>query len=281
MNMITMHTLIPIASAVLAAIASILARILLKGIPTKKILAVNFFTMATTLLVISPFFYKFIFSWKSLALVFLIAIIDTSANYFYFKTFENTEASVAIPILSLAPVITFLFSAIFLREFPPIVSVISALAIMCLIIVISTDWKDLSKFSRATLYPALISSFLFGISAIPSKYLLSTIAATNAPTLYMIRAGLIALFSLLIFKDSFSVLDIKTYRFVFLRGLFVISQWVLLYYALTLGSTGVAVTLGNITPIFVFIFSLIFLQEKPTVKKVIASVLVLILSLFI
>ncbi len=272
---------IPITSALLAAIASILARMLLKDIPTKKILSVNFFIMAITLLFLSPLFYKFIFSWKSIGLVFLIAIIDTLANYFYFKTFEKTEASIAVPILSLAPIITFLFSAIFLAEFPPVINIISAMCIMILVIIFSTDFKNLPRFNTTTLYPALLSSLLFGISAIPSKYLLSTLRATNAPTLYMIRAILIGLFSLLIFKDSFKALDLKIYTFIFVRGLFVIGQWVLLYYALTLGSTGVAITLGNITPIFVFILSLLFLKEKPTLKKVLVSILILVASFFI
>ena len=279
--MISTAIYILIFSALLAAVASILARVLLKDIPVKKILAVNFLIMAATLLVFSPLFYKFDFSLENIGLVFLIAVIDTLANYFYFKTFEKTEASIAIPILSLAPIITFLFSAIFLSEFPSISSVFFSLIIIILIIVVSTDLKDLKKFSRATLYPALISSFLFGISAIPSKYLLSTLHATNAPTLYMIRAALISIFALFIFKDSFSPLNIKTYRIIFLRGLFVIGQWILLYYALTLGSTGVAVTLGNITPVFVVILSFIFLREKPTIKKVLASVLILVASFFI
>lgn len=273
-----MATLIPILSAVLAAVASVLARVLLKDIPAKKILAVNFFIMATTLLVLSPLFYKFVFSLQSIGLVALIAGIDMFGNYFYFKTFEKTEASVAIPILSLAPVITFLFSAIILAEYPSFGSVAGALAIIALIIAISTDWKQWSKFTAATLYPALASAFFFGISSIPSKYLLSTLEATNAPTLYMLRAALIALFALLLFKDSFSVFDLKTYRFIFVRGLFVIGQWVLLYYALTLGSTGVAVTLGNITPVFVLFMSILFLGERFHWKKVLAAAAILAVS---
>ncbi len=279
--MIAMATWIPIASAVLAAVASVLARVLLKGIPAKKILAVNFFTMAATLLVLSPLFYKFVFSWTSAGLVLLIAVIDTLANYFYFKTFEKTEASVAVPILSLAPAITFLFSALFLQEYPSFLSVAGAFAIIALIIVLSTERGQWSKFSAATLYPALASAFLFGISAIPSKYLLSTLGATNAPTLYMIRAALIGLFAFLIFKDAFSAFDLKTYRFIFLRGLFVIGQWILLYYALTLGSTGVAVTLGNITPVFVLFFSIIFLRESFSWKKVLAAAAILAVSLLL
>lgn len=277
--MITMVTLVPIISAILAAIASILARVLLKDIPAKKMLAVNFFTMAATLLVISPLFYRFVFSWLSIGLVILIAIIDTLGNYFYFKTFEKTEASVAVPILSLTPVASLFFSAIFLREFPPLLSILGALAIVALIVFISTNWKEWKGFNKETLYPALASAFLFGLSSIPSKYLLSTLDATNPPTLYMLRAALIALFALMTFKDSFSALDLKTYRFIFIRGLFVISQWVLLYYALTLGNTGVAVTLGNITPVFVLFLSIIFLKESFSWKKVLAAIAILILSL--
>jgi len=276
--MIATATLIPIISAILAAVASVLARVLLKDIPAKKILAVNFFTMAATLLVISPLFYKFIFSWQSIGLVLLIAAVDALANYFYFKTFEKTEASVAVPLLSLAPVITFLFSAIFLGEFPSLLSVLGALLIIALIIFISTDWKQWKGFGKATLYPALVSAFLFGVSAIPSKYLLSTLEATNAPTLYMLRAALIALFALLFFKESFSSLDLKTYRFIFVRGLFVIGQWVLLYYALTLGSAGIAVTLGNITPVFVLFLSLLFLRESFNWKKALAATAILAVS---
>ncbi len=279
--MITLAILIPILSALLAAVAAVLARVLLKGVPVRKMLAVNFFIMGATLLVLSPLFYKFVFSWTSIGLVVLIAAIDMLANYFYFKTFEQTEASVAIPILSLAPVATFLASAVFLGEYPSLFHIVIALVIMGLIIIVSTDWKAWKLFSKATLYPALASSVLFGLSAIPSKYLLSTIVATNAPTLYMIRSALIGLFSLLLFKDSFSALEVKTYRFIFLRGLFVIGQWVLLYYALTLGSTGVAVTVGNITPVFVLFFSILFLKEGFNWKKVLAAVAVVLLSLLL
>ncbi|MES2023779.1 MAG: EamA family transporter [Patescibacteria group bacterium] len=273
-----LSTIIPIASAFLAAIAGILARVLLKDTPAKKMLSINFLIMGATLLVISPFFYKFTASWQSVSIVLLIAIIDTLGNYFYFKTFEKTEASIALPLLSLAPVVTFFFGAIILNEYTSILKIISSLVIVVLIIVISIDWNELPKFRKATLYPALISAFLFGLSAIPSKYLLSTIHAINAPTLYMFRAILIGIFALMFLKNSLSNLKTKTYGFIFIRGLFVIGQWILLYYAITLGNTGVAVTLGNITPIFVLFLSLIFLKEKFNWKKALAAIAILAIS---
>lgn len=279
--MIPSFTIMAIGSALLGAIAAILARRLLKGIKARDILGINFLTMGATLLVISPVFYDFRPSLPAVLLIILIALIDTLANYFFFKTFEETEASVAIPILSLAPVFTFIFGYFFLGDSVKLVTYIFSFFILISIVVFSADFKHFSRFRAQTLQPAILSSFLFGISAIPTKYLLSTLHAINSPTLYMFRAGLIGLFAILFFNFPLRSISARQYRLIFIRGLFVISQWVLLYFALARGNAGVTVTLANITPIFVFIFGVIFLKEKSTVKKVLASILALALSLVI
>lgn len=269
---------IAIASAFLGAVATILARTLLKDLKSKDILAINFFTMGIVLLLLSPSFYHFEPSPLATGLIILISLIDTAANYFYFKTFEQTDASVASPLLSLAPAFTFVFSWLFLSDIVSLRSLILSLLIVAGIIIFSIDFSRFEDFKRVTLWPALVSSFLFGMSAIPSKYLLSTMHVLNAPTLYMFRAGFIALFALLIFQFKVTNISVWQYRVIFLRGLVVIGQWILLYYALTLGSAGVTVTLGNITPIFVFLLGIIFLRERPTWKKFFATVFVLALS---
>jgi transporter family protein len=275
------YTTLAILSAVFAAVANILARTLLKDVKSRDILGINFAIMAVTLLVLSPFFYHFTISPLAIGLLGLVALIDTTANYFYFKAFEQTEASIATPILSLAPGFTFLFGWIFLGD------VVSArifgltVAVILLIVIFSVDFKQFKNFRANTLLPALTSSFLFGISAIPSKELLSQMHAINAPTLYLFRAGLIALLAFLFFHKPLIKLTAKQYQLTFVRGLFVITQWLLLYYALSKGNAGVTVTLGNITPIFTFAFSVIFLKERATFNKVTAAGLVLVLSLLI
>ncbi|KKQ18515.1 MAG: hypothetical protein US31_C0004G0077 [Berkelbacteria bacterium GW2011_GWA1_36_9] len=274
-------TTVAVASAFFAAIANILARTLLKNLRSQDILGINFLSMGITLLLISPLFYKFKPSLTAIGLIILIAVIDTAANYFFFKTFEKTEASIATPILSLAPGFTFFFGWLVLGDAVNIQTYFLAGLIILSIIIFSVDFKNFHKFRVATLTPALISSVLFGVSAIPSKILLTSLDVINAPTLYMFRAGFIALFALLFFGFSVKGITIGQYRFIFIRGLFVIAQWVLLYFALSKGSAGVTITLGNITPIFVFVLSLIFLRERPTLKKVLASVLIIALSLVI
>ncbi len=274
-------TLIAVASALFASIANILARTLLKDLKSQSVLGINFLTMAATLALLSPLFYKFSVTPKSIALVILIAFIDMLANFFYFKTFEKTEASVATPLLSLAPAFTFLFGWLFLNDTVSLGTYILAGVIIVLVIIFSSDFKSLTKFRSATLKPALSASLLFGISAIPSKYLLNSLRLVNVPTLYMLRAGLIALFALIIFGFPITEISTKQYRIIFLRGLFVISQWLLLYYALTLGNAGVTVTLANITPIFVFLLAAVFLRERLTFRKVATACLILMLSVVI
>ncbi len=274
-------TFIAVASAVFAAIANILARTLLKDLRSQDILGINFLTMGATLVLVSPLFYRFEASFLAMGLLVVIAFIDTAANYFYFKTFENTEASIATPMLSLAPAFTFLFGWLIIDDVVRWQTFIISIFIIVLVVIFSADFKNFKNFRIQSLMPALIASVLFGLSAIPSKILLDTMGVINSPTLYMFRAGFIALFSLLVFKFSVTNLSYTQYRIIFGRGLVVIAQWLLLYYALTRGSAGVTITLANITPIFVFVLGALFLKEKITPKKVFAALSILVLSFII
>jgi len=271
-------TILAIGSAVFAAIANILARTLLKNLRSQDILGINFLTMGATLVLVSPSFYYFDATPFAMALLLSIGLIDTLANYFYFKTFEKTEASVATPILSLAPVFTFILGWFVINDVVSWKTLLIALLITSLIIIFSVDFKNIKTFKKNTFIPAITASLLFGISAIPSKMLLDTLDVINSPTLYMFRSGVIALFALLFFGFKVHDLSLGQYRIIFVRGLFVIAQWLLLYYALSLGNAGVTITLANITPVFVFILGALFLKERMTWKKGFAAILILALS---
>jgi drug/metabolite transporter (DMT)-like permease len=233
--------------------------------------------MGWTLIIFSPLFYSFTLNITNVLLIILISVIDTLGNYFYFKTFEKTDASIATPLLSLAPVFTFLFGWLILNDTVSLHTYILAFIIILSIIVLSTDFRRFGQFKLYTLFPAISASLLFGISAIPIKILLNT-NAINAPTLYMLRAVIVAFLVLTFFRKSVIRLSIRDYGFIFFRGLFVIAQCVLLYTAIGMGNAGVSMTLGNITPLFVFILSFFFLQEKPTMKKAITCILILAIS---
>ncbi len=274
------YPIVAIASAMFAAIASIFAKSLLSHIPAKRLIGTTFLIMAGTLVVFSPLFYLFEANTLSISLLLSIAIIDTVANYFYFKTFEYAEASIATPLLSLAPTFTFFFGIVILRQVDSPITYIAGGGILLLILLFSIDFDQFHAFKSNVLFPGIMSSLLFGLSAIPTKLLLDTYHAINPPTLYMYRSILIGIFASIVYRSS-RTLTLSQYGSLFVRSLFVIAQWLLLYIALSQGSAGISMTLGNITPIFVFFLSVLFLKEKATVKKIITSLLILLLSLVI
>lgn len=273
-------TTIALLSAFFGAIANILARTLLKDLKSKDILGINFLVMAALLLLVSPTFYVFKITFLSVALLLLIVIIDLCANYFYFKSFEDAEASYVTPLLSLTPLFAFIFSWLFIGEIIQFKQLAIALGILIAIIIFSYDFSKPFKLQKKWFLP-LAASALFGLSAIPSKYLLTNLDVINPPTLYMLRAALIGIFAVMFFTSKISDITIKQFRIIIVRCVFVITQWILLYTSLKRGTVGVTMTLVNITPIFVFILGIFILKEKITVKKAITAALVVVLSLLL
>ncbi len=281
------YRLLAIAAAFFGGIANVLARTILKDVKSKDMIGINFLIMTGTLSIFSPAFFYFepgtlLFNIVPIAipLIALIAGIDLAANYFYFKSFEQAEASVITPILSLSPGLVFVFSWLFLDEKVSIYNVILALGIIFGIIMVSTDFSQIKSIKSSALIPALIASTLFALSAIPSKYLLSN-HLINAPTLYELRAAIIGLFSMLIFGSGLKNITDKHFRNIFIRSLFVLVQWMLLYTALASGNTGITITLSNTAPVFVLFLGLVFLKEKFSIKKLGAVILIIALSYLI
>lgn len=277
----SIYFILCIVAAFMWAVANILAKYLLKWLNTKDVFSINFLLMAVLLMFLSPVFYSFTYSWVVVALVISIGIIDSFANFFYFESLKNNDTSIITPVLSISPVFTFILSWFFIFEHISLASYFLCLLIVLLIVIFSTNSGSIEKMSFKKVQGAIVSSLLFGISAIPAKYLLTTLWAINAPTLYMFRAGIIGLFSLLIFNFGIPKLSLKEYRFIGLRWIVVIIQWTLFYYCISKIPVGVWATIFSTTPIFVFLLSAVFLGEKFTVKKLITSFLVILASVLI
>ncbi|MBI4652667.1 DMT family transporter [Candidatus Kuenenbacteria bacterium] len=194
------YTIIAIISALFGAMANVLARVLLKNVKSYNVMGLSFLMVGSTLLMLAPLFYHFNPSWTTIGLLYLIGIIDAAANYFYFKSFEKSEASVASSMLALAPIITFIGAFIFLGTQTSLSKIILAILIMTGIIILSNDfsnfssgYKKLNEFHKISIFSPIMASIFFGISSIPSKILLSNLSAINAPTLYIFRATIIGM----------------------------------------------------------------------------------------
>lgn len=170
---------------------------------------------------------------------------------------------------------TFICGWLFLGEIISLQKLFLALIVVGLLVIFSADRKQFTEYKKATLIPALASAFLFGVSAIPAKYLLTTLAATNAPTLYMFRAALIGVSLFFVYRSVYATISRSSYNKIFVESAVAIVQWLLLYTALQKGTSGITITLVNTVPIFTFIFGVLFLKEKITLKKVVATALIL------
>lgn len=278
-------TTIAILSAFFSALANVFAKILLKDIKGSSIMGLSFLMVGSTLLIFSPLFYKFNPSWLSIGLLYTIGIIDGAANYFYFKTFERSEAGVATSLLALSPMITFIGAFLFLGTKTSPTAFILAVVIMLGIILLSdaSNLKDLSvkNLHSHFLFAPIMASILFGLSSIPSKALLSNIDAINGPTLYMFRATIIGMLSFIFLRPNLQALNVNHYRLVWLQGLLAIITWTLLYQALTIGNPGITMTLANTSPAFAIILSGILLRERVTLRKIVSVLLILGFSLLI
>jgi len=145
------YKVIAIIGAFFGALANIFARVLLKEVKAYHSMGISFLMMGATLLIFSPLFFHFVPTWKTITLLYLIGALDAVANFFYFKTFEKTEANTATSILSLSPIFVFLFSWLFLNESTQPINILLAVLIVGCIIYLTVDFKNIRMYSYQTL----------------------------------------------------------------------------------------------------------------------------------
>ena len=239
---------------------------------------ISFLSVAGLLLLAAPWFYHFEISARSLGLLAVIIILDTIANFFYFKSFERYEASTVTPLLALSPAFAFVGSWLFFSLTEPWYMYVIAAAIVIGVIYFSMDYTPGKTIDVKMLLPALVTAACFGLSALPTKMLLTDLS-TNAPSVYMLRAAMIGFITLLVFGTRFKTVTVKQFGYIILRSAIVSTSWILFYYALAQGDVGIVSTLGATAPVFVFIIGIAFLKEKMTWQKLLAAGLIVVLSL--
>lgn len=268
-----MPSLYGLGSAGAAAIAHLLGKRATGGRAAEEVEAVNFTIMALMLagvLALFPALFHLHLSWVGAALLLLLAAIDAVGNHFLFKTYRQSHASVAVPLLSLAP--AFAFPVAWLSPLPHEdagMAIALGYVATFLVMAVSVDWRNLRHFREVTFLPAILASLCFGLSAVPTRYLLREWDELNAPTLYMIRALLIAAMGYAVWgRRAMAHLPMAQIKMMSLRAVFVIGQYLLLYQALTLSSVGVALTLANVTPAIVLLASVAFLGEAWSWRRI-------------
>ncbi len=242
----------------------------------RNYISVSFGMIVIFLLPFTPFFFHMEFSPTSVVIIMAASLIDTAGNWFYFSSFEISEATYASPLLSLSPffaLVTLPIAALWLPLHLTILNLLGAGLIICGIIIMSLIF-DLPDHSKATethhrfrhvIFPVL-SSLLFGVNIYLVKFIFNQ-GFTNPFTYYFIRAIIISLVVALIFKPDLSWMTRPRLMITSGRVLVVIIQGLLSYYALSIGNPAVTRAASEVTPLFVLLLAFIFLKEPFSLGK--------------
>lgn len=271
--------LLPLASACFGAFSNVVAKRVLKDIDSKIFIPINFFIL---FLMTTPLI---VFSFKlgplsiALPLIVLIGLIDSIANYLFFTAVEIGEVSHVTPIYSLAPFFTILFASIFLPQQLGIEFAGVAAAVTFGVYVINIEGTSVLEPIKSIHYKrnyfALGSAVLFGLSAIPTKLALSKFGVVNPATLYWLRALVIGSVLFLLFRPDPSSFTRKDLSLTVFRDIFVILQWVLLFYSIMWSNVILAVALANTIPLFTLVFAKIAFDEEITPQKITAIMIII------
>ena len=278
---------IPILGALALAINTILEKLILKKreMSIKRYQTLGFLAIIVAMLPIIYFFWKIsleAFALKNIFIFLLVVIFSVIANFLYYYSLKKEKISKLQPARILEPLLTIILSIIFSFIFGEILyeknfNVIIPAIIATLALVFSHVRKHHLRFNKYFII-AIFASFFFALELVISRLILDFYSPV---TFYFLRGISIFLISLAVFGPKLSGLKKKIYGKILLIGaIWVIYRMVIYYGYLSYGIifTTLMITLG---PILVYVFAWIFLKDKPNLREIIASLIILACILYV
>lgn len=213
-----------------------------------------------------------------LVLCFISTPLETA---FYYEALKEEELSLALPITSLAPVVTILVAAGFLHEYPSLIGVVGILLIVFGIYALKLHHaregileplKHLRRSRGVRLM--LVVMLSLGVSSIFDKM------GVRASNPYFFAAVNYALVSLVLFgwawaKARRHLGQLREFAGIFsLIGIVVASYTMLYLVALNTGVTSYVVAIRNASLLFTIVFGVMLFKERDFRSKVVAGFLI-------
>ncbi len=266
--------LLSLGSAILAAVTTMMAKLLVQDVPTRRYLSFNFAVISLLLLPGLPFFFRLTPTWRGCGVLLLTALIDGFANVGYFKALERLEPSIASTLLSLAPLFTLLLTPLAaptdLYTLTPLVVGGISLILFGVVMLHRAPGPSADEHpnpqktqpQRAWLLP-LGAAALFGGNVYLVKRLFA-LEITNPYTYYLLRVALITALSATLWRPDWTWVTARKGGLVAGRAALVIGQWQLFLHAVERGHPGVVKAVSETTPLFVALLSALVLHERLT-----------------
>ena len=283
MSTLTLSLLLGLLSSFFGALTNLLARQVMRFTSTRNYITLNFVLLTLMLLPFAPFFFQVRWSWQTFGLLALVALLDGAANYLYFLSFEISDAVTASSLLSLSP----FFTLLLLPLAGPAQGALTARSVLGVVVIVAGIFTLNRAMQSAApegqrpawqlkkLLAPTGASFFFGASVYLIKYLFSQ-GLTNPYSYYLLRAAMISLMMLVLIRPDLKWVSRPALGLVTGRLALVITQWMLLLYALDYGNPAVVKAVGDTSPLFVVAISAAFLKERVTRSKLLGVACILI-----
>ncbi len=276
---------LPFIGAIALASGFMLEKIVLRKrkIDIKLYQTASFLAITLVMIPLLFFFWKLesgAFTKTNLFIFFLVILFSMIANMFTFYSMKWEKVSNLEPAKMLEPLFTILLAIIFsffaidlyTRNYKVIIpGIIAGLAL-----IFSQIKKHHITFNKYFI-AAIFGAFFFALELVISKLILQYYSPL---TFYFLRCSAIFLLSFIIFRPDFRKLNKKVNLYILITGaVWVIYRTIVYYGYIKLGVifTTLIIMLG---PVFVYVFSKIFLKEKIEKRNIFASIVIILCVLY-
>ena len=266
---------LPIIGSILEATGSTLEKMLMKrkDINYRNYTVYGFLGIVIVMLPFIFFFWKVDSEarvLKNLLLFFFLIVIAGCANICTYYSLKRKSLSVLEPVRLMQPLFTILLAVLFFsseRRYS-----IVALALIASIALIAAHIKKHHFCFDKYIIAALLGSLFFAIELVASKPILQFY---NPFSFYFLRCLMIFLVTLVILRPKTNINNKSKWIILLISAVWVFYR-LILYYGYEIYGIVFTTILFILTPIFVYIFAVIFLKEKITLKQIISSIIILV-----
>lgn len=265
---------IALAAYLLNAIAATVDKILLSNdIPNPRVYTFFISLLGGLGIVLAPWGVTLI-SWELFCVALLTGVVSVSALWAFFNALIRNEASRVVPIVGgLQPIIIFFLAARFIGEQLTSLEILAVLLFILGGIIITLEPVQGKVKSKAWIIYAVVSGSLFGALHFLSKYLFEHLDFINGFVWPRITTAGVALLFLLspnfikALKDNGKNAKPSS-KFLFLLGQSAgAAFFILINYAISLGSVTIVNALQGVQYVFVFVFMILLSMFIPKLVK--------------
>jgi len=209
---------------------------------------------------------------KNLFLLALVVIASVIANLFVFFSLKGEKLSELEPTYILQPLFLIILALTIYSSERQIAPQILIAAFIAAIALIGSHIKKHHLQFNKFLIAGVLGSFFHALELVISRSLLDIY---NPLSFYFVRSALVFLAAFIIFRPSPKTINKKTWLLIFITGAIWVFYRVLLYFGFINYGVIFTTLLFIIAPVFIYLFSAIFLKEKVTMRNIIAAIIIL------